>query len=85
MKKISLLLLFFVSYGNYFLRISEYVKKEYVLISSAINNIPEIKKARDRRLKELELSRIKSINSRKATEEYWELFFNQERDNKRMM
>ncbi len=85
MKKISLLLLFFVSYGNYFLRISEYVKKEYVLISSAINNIPEIKKARDRRLKELELSRIKSINSRKATEEYWELFFNQEKDNKRMM
>lgn len=102
MKKISLLLLFFVSYGNSFLRISEYVKKKYVLISSAINNIPkiekarfliffainnipEIKKARDRRLKELELSPIESINSRKATEEYWELFFNQEKDNKRMM
>lgn len=90
MKKISLLLLFFISYGNSFLRISEYVKKKYVLIyyvlkTFAIYNIPEIKKARDRRLKELELSRIESINSRKATEEYWELFFNQEKDNKRMM
>jgi hypothetical protein len=85
MKKISLLLLFFVSYGNSFLRISEYVKKKYVRIFSEINNIHEIKTVRDRKLKELELSRIEFINSTKATEEYWELFFNQEKDNKRMM